>query len=48
MLRTTTVIVVVLLLGCAVGTSEASRAPTYIEKIAIMDAFNIPGRSHAF
>ena len=38
-------IAVVLLLTCAVGVSEASRAPTYIEKVAIMDAFNVPGRS---
>src|SRR5262245_34517413 len=43
----TAAIALVLLLGFAVGASEAARAPTYIEKIAIMDAFNIPGRAFA-
>jgi hypothetical protein len=36
---------VVLLFACAVGAAEAARAPTYLEKVTIMDAFNVPGRS---
>jgi hypothetical protein len=29
----------------AVPAAEAARAPTYLEKVTIMDAFNIPGRA---
>ena len=36
-----------LALSCAVDTVLAARAPTYIEKVTIMDAFNKPGRSFA-
>lgn len=38
---------VALALTCAVDTALAARAPTYIEKVTIMDAFNKPGRSVA-
>jgi hypothetical protein len=31
----------------AVDTALAARAPTYIEKVTIVDAFNKPGRSFA-
>jgi hypothetical protein len=40
-------LVVALVFACAAGIAEASRAPTYLEKISLMDAFNIPGRSLA-
>jgi len=34
------------LLGVAwVSSSAAARRPTYVEKVTIMDAFNVPGRS---
>lgn len=33
--------------GAATPRAEAKRAPTYIERVTIMDAFNIPGRSFA-
>ena len=35
----------ILLLLFAGGSALAARAPTYLEKVTIMDAFNIPGRS---
>jgi len=35
----------ILLLALAGGSAVAARAPTYLEKATIMDAFNIPGRS---
>jgi hypothetical protein len=38
-------LVLVLLVG--VEPAESSRAPTYIERVTIMDAFNKPGRSVA-
>jgi hypothetical protein len=31
--------------GAAASVAPAARVPTYIEKVTIMDAFNIPGRS---
>jgi hypothetical protein len=34
-----------LLLALAGGSAVAARAPPYLEKVTIMDAFNIPGRS---
>lgn len=38
-----------LLGGAALCTepADAARRPTYIEKVTIMDAFNVPGRSFA-
>lgn len=31
--------------GLAASAAPAARAPSYLEKVTIMDAFNIPGRS---
>jgi hypothetical protein len=35
----------VIALASAGGSALAARSPTYLEKVTIMDAFNIPGRS---
>jgi len=39
------VLAAIVLLAFAGGSAVAARAPTYLEKVTIMDAFNIPGRS---
>jgi hypothetical protein len=31
--------------GSAAAAALATRAPSYLEKVSIMDAFNVPGRS---
>jgi hypothetical protein len=31
--------------AAAVSSAQAARAPTYVEKATIMDAFNVPGRA---
>lgn len=41
------VLLVSLTLAGMCSEAEARRAPTYIERVTIMDAFNIPGRSFA-
>jgi len=33
--------------AAAANSATASRAPTYLERVTIMDAFNVPGRSWA-
>lgn len=41
------VVFVSLTLAAMSSQAEARRAPTYTERVTIMDAFNIPGRSFA-
>jgi hypothetical protein len=45
MTRKLVLVGLVLLLAWAVEPAVASRAPTYLERVTIMDTFNIPGRS---
>lgn len=44
--RVSTCVLLAILSATAVtSNAEAKRAPTYVERATIMDAFNIPGRS---
>ena len=46
-MRATLAALAVLGFLCVASTASAARPPTYVEKVTIMDAFNIPGRAFA-
>ena len=44
-MRKTTLLLALIAMLIAASPAAARRSPTYLEKISIMDAFNIPGRA---